>query len=127
MPQRESSAQPVTDDSRFPGRGRTLTSQTSTGNHDSTLQARLLSGSNSPERISAPAAIGGERSLIGSQSAVDSTAGATILLGQQGSIPSDEKVQKLVAMGFEKTQVEVALAAAEGDLNVAVEILSQQG
>lgn len=57
--------QPVTDDSRFPGRGRTLTSQTSTGNHDSTLQARLLSGSNSPERISAPTALGGERSLTG--------------------------------------------------------------
>ncbi|XP_009615889.1 rhomboid-like protein 15 isoform X1 [Nicotiana tomentosiformis] len=127
MPQRENSAQPVADDTRFPGRGRTLTSQTSTGNQDSTLQARLLSGSESPERISAPAAIGGERSLTGRQSAVDTTAGATRPLGQQGSIPSDEKVQKLVAMGFEKTQVEVALAAAEGDLNVAVEILSQQG
>ncbi|XP_055808663.1 rhomboid-like protein 15 isoform X2 [Solanum dulcamara] len=68
MPQRESSlsAQPVTDDSRFPGRGRTLSSQTTTGNHDSTLQARLLDGSSSPERISPTATIGGERSLAGS-------------------------------------------------------------
>ncbi|KAK4345852.1 hypothetical protein RND71_036028 [Anisodus tanguticus] len=127
MPQRESSAQPATDDSRFPGRGRTLTSQSTTGNHDSTLQARLLSGSNSPESISPTETIGGERSLAGRQSAVDTTSAATRPLVQQGSIPSDEEIQKLVAMGFEKTQVEVALAAADGDLNVAVEILSQQG
>lgn len=130
MPQRESSlsAQPVTDDSRFPGRGRTLSSQTTTTNHDSTLQARLLDGSSSPERSSPTATIAGERSLAGRLSAVDTTTTATRPLGQQASIPSDEEVQKLVAMGFEKTQVEVALAAAEGDLNVAVEILmSQQG
>ncbi|MCD9644047.1 hypothetical protein HAX54_032019 [Datura stramonium] len=128
MPQRESSAQPVTtNDSRFPGRGRTLSSQTSTGDHDSTLQARLLDSSNSPERISVTATIGGEPNLAGRQPAVDTSATATRPLGQQGSIPSDENIQKLVAMGFEKTQVEVALAASEGDLNVAVEILSQQG
>ncbi|XP_047253318.1 rhomboid-like protein 15 isoform X1 [Capsicum annuum] len=126
MPQRESSAQPVTDDSRFPGRGRTLSSQTTTGNHDSTLQARLLDGSSSPERISPTATIGGDQSLAGRLSAADTTDTPTRPLGQQGSIPSDEEIQKLVAMGFEKTQAEVALAAAEGDLNVAVEILSQQ-
>jgi len=40
----------------------------------------------------------------------------------------DEELKKLVGMGFEKTQAEVALAAADGDPNVAVEILmSQQG
>ncbi|CAN4118740.1 unnamed protein product [Withania somnifera] len=133
MPQRENSAQPLINDSRFPGRGRTLSTQATTGNHDSTLQARLLDGSSSPEHISPPATIGGDRSLAGRLTAVDTTATATATatrpLGQQqGSTPSDEKIQKLAAMGFEKTQVEVALAAAEGDLNVAVEILmSQQG
>lgn len=44
------------------------------------------------------------------------------------SVVSDEEIQNLVAMGFDKTQVEVAIAAADGDLNVAVEILmTQQG
>nr|GFB71549.1 rhomboid-like protein 15 [Tanacetum cinerariifolium] len=43
-----------------------------------------------------------------------------------GRVPSDAEIQKLVAMGFDKTQVEVAIAAADGDLNVAVEILMTQ-
>ncbi|KAI9122124.1 hypothetical protein K1719_006813 [Acacia pycnantha] len=43
-----------------------------------------------------------------------------------GCSSSDEKIKKLVSMGFDRTQVEVALAAADGDLNVAVEILMSQ-
>ncbi|OEL34863.1 Rhomboid-like protein 15, partial [Dichanthelium oligosanthes] len=38
----------------------------------------------------------------------------------------DEELKKLVGMGFEKTQAEVALAAADGDPNVAIEILMSQ-
>ncbi|KAI8560001.1 hypothetical protein RHMOL_Rhmol04G0220800 [Rhododendron molle] len=56
--------------------------------------------------------------------------GATAAAGghahHQGLVVSEEKIQKLVAMGFERTQVEVAVAAADGDFNVAVEILMAQ-
>ncbi|KAF6169853.1 hypothetical protein GIB67_034245 [Kingdonia uniflora] len=45
---------------------------------------------------------------------------------QQKPDTFDEEIQMLVAMGFEKTQVEVAIAAADGDSNVAVEILMTQ-
>ncbi|KAM7262113.1 hypothetical protein ACFE04_021190 [Oxalis oulophora] len=120
MPQRETSAQ-ATEDSRFPGRGRTLAASP-LGNPDASLQARLLDN-NSPNHPANTTPVGTGRQLP----VVDNpTAPAGILVPHQDFVGSDEAVQKLVAMGFDKTQVEVAVAAADGDLNVAVEILSQQ-
>lgn len=40
--------------------------------------------------------------------------------------PVLERILKLNALEFFQTQVEVALSAADGDLNVAVEILMSQ-
>ncbi|XP_024027007.1 rhomboid-like protein 15 [Morus notabilis] len=132
MPQRETSAQPTVDP-RFPGTGRALGSgrtQTATAdNSESNLQARLLDDS-SPQRSSDTATIGTGQQLSDERRAAENAATVTsaIPARHQGSVASDEQIQKLVSMGFERTQVEVALAAAEGDLNVAVEILmSQQG
>lgn len=131
MPHRETSSQNVqsTQDTRFPGRGRTLGAPRSemapSVTSDSNLQTRLLDNASSNGR-SEMAALnsGGER-----PPAVNS---ATELMSspqqQQALVVSDEDIQKLVSMGFDKTQVEVALAAADGDLDVAVEILmTQQG
>ncbi|XVF76009.1 hypothetical protein PTKIN_Ptkin13bG0233200 [Pterospermum kingtungense] len=133
MPQRETAAQSTQDDSRFPGRGRTLGSGQNTAvNSDLNLQARLLDNSspNNPSDISVAAAgerLSNERSQV--NNAVAAGAGGYPLPQmQQGSIASEEQIQKLVSMGFERTQVEVAIAAADGDLTVAVEILmSQEG
>ncbi|KAI3500628.1 hypothetical protein L1887_36452 [Cichorium endivia] len=44
-------------------------------------------------------------------------------LSVRKTFTSEEEIQKLLTMGFDKSQVEVAIAAADGDLNVAVEIL----
>ncbi|KAL2533439.1 Uncharacterized protein Adt_06790 [Abeliophyllum distichum] len=129
MPQRESNAQPTQDSDRFPGRGRALGSglsqPASTTNPDSSLQTRLLDDRNSLDHSSHPA-----RPQIsdGRPPAANGTGIPTRLTSNQGSVASEEEIQKLVAMGFERTQVEIAMAAADGDTNVAVEILmSQQG
>ncbi|OMO68723.1 hypothetical protein COLO4_29456 [Corchorus olitorius] len=131
MPQRETAAQSIQEDSRFPGRGRTLgAGQNAAVNSDSNLQARLLDNSN-PNNTSDIAAAGAGQGLSNERrspvnNAVAATAGGPVL--PQGPVASNEQIDKLVSMGFERTQVEVALAAADGDLNVAVEILmSQQG
>ncbi|KAL2453590.1 Uncharacterized protein Adt_48910 [Abeliophyllum distichum] len=58
--------------------------------------------------------------------AANGTGIPTRLTSNQGSVASEEEIQKLVAMGFERTQVEIAMAAADGDTNVAVEILMSQ-
>ncbi|KAK3029815.1 hypothetical protein RJ639_038003 [Escallonia herrerae] len=127
MPQGERSAQSAEESNRFPGRGRTLASGRSPEvfilGSDSSLQDRLLDDC-SPNRPSVAEATGGQQ-IDGRQSLVDS---ATLegLQGRQGSVTSEEETQKLVAMGFERTQVEVAFAAADGDLNVAVGILMSQ-
>ncbi|XP_043697073.1 rhomboid-like protein 15 isoform X2 [Telopea speciosissima] len=130
IPQRQTSTQ-AGQDERFPGRGRTLGSSrnqaASTVNSDSSLQDRLLDNS-SLDYLSEVAESGiGQRVSDDRRSAVDSVAavggGHT---RTQGSVTFDEEVQKLVTMGFEKTQAEVALAAADGDTNVAVEILMSQ-
>ncbi|GLT62579.1 hypothetical protein SLA2020_352020 [Shorea laevis] len=106
----------------MPGGGRSQ--MASAGNSDSNLQARLLDNS-SPDRPSDIAATGtGEQLSDGRRQAGNAAAG--VPGSHQGSVASEEEIQKLVAMGFEKTQVEVALAAADGDLNVAVEILMSQ-
>ncbi|XP_073276411.1 rhomboid-like protein 15 isoform X2 [Primulina huaijiensis] len=131
MPQRVPSTQMQTsqDSDRFPGRGRALGSglnqAASVANSNSSLQARLLDDNS--RQISTT--IGGEQQKSdGRLPTQNGTVEPTRIQTNQSSAPSDMEVQKLVAMGFERTQVEVALAAADGDLNVAVEILmSQQG
>lgn len=136
MPQRETSSpvQQTTQDGRFPGRGRTLgsvSSQTASGgSSDSSLQARLLENNNTADHPTQPGTNAGTQLMSdGRQPTADSAiATGNRVQHPQGQAASDEEIQKLVAMGFERTQVEVALAAADGDVNVAVEILmSQQG
>ncbi|KAK7284735.1 hypothetical protein RJT34_19488 [Clitoria ternatea] len=131
MPQREVSAQSA-EDSRFPGRGRTLGAgqgQMASALHsDSSLQARLLEDS-SPNRPLDSSTLHTTQQFSEGRHTVDNVATAAAVVPQrQGTVASEEDIKKLVSMGFDRTQVEVALAAAEGDLNVAVEILmSQQG
>ncbi|KAJ1390692.1 Ubiquitin-associated domain [Sesbania bispinosa] len=130
MPQREVSAQSV-EDSRFPGRGRALGSgqgQMASGRSDSNLQARLLEDSspNNPSDSAIPSTT--QRLSEGGHSVDHVATAAAGVPHHQGVVASEEEIKKLVSMGFDRTQVEVALAAADGDLNVAVEILmSQQG
>ncbi|XP_044507740.1 rhomboid-like protein 15 isoform X2 [Mangifera indica] len=121
IPRRGTSSQPA-QDSRFPGRGRTLGSTQGLVNPDINLQARLLDNSSPDPPLDTPSIGAGERLSNGRQSAVDNVDTA----GHQVSVVSNQEIQKLVSMGFEKTQVEVALAAADGDLNIAVEILMSQ-
>ncbi|KFK35111.1 hypothetical protein AALP_AA5G237700 [Arabis alpina] len=130
LPQREASNQ-SSEDSRFPGRPRTLSTARDptapAGETDPNLHARLLEDSSSPDRLS--------DATVTSMTEPNPTtrqvpiANAAVLPPSQGrGAASEEQIQKLVAMGFERTQVEVALAAADDDLTVAVEILmSQQG
>ncbi|XP_048432470.1 rhomboid-like protein 15 isoform X4 [Pyrus x bretschneideri] len=131
IPRRETSVQSAQDGHRFPGRGRTLGSGQSTvsdADSESNLQARLLDNSNS-ERPSDVAVIGTGQQLSDGRRATLNSAAAEIPVHHQMQdyVASEEEIKKLVSMGFERTQVEVALAAADGDLNVAAEILSQQG
>ncbi|KAK9058738.1 hypothetical protein SSX86_023580 [Deinandra increscens subsp. villosa] len=132
MPRREVLPQSTDENSRFPGRGRTLgATQTETGptnGSDSSLQARLLESGNSPVHPSSQEAIGAEQQRNNRrQPGIDARSTATLGAPlSQETLPSDEEIQKLLAMGFDKTQVEVAIAAADGDLNVAVEILMTQ-
>lgn len=131
MPQRGTPIQSTEEDHRFPGRGRTLGATQNQTTPDTSLQARLLDNSSPNRRSLDVAAVGagephsdGRLSLDNSRDLARVTSPPT----PQVAPVSEEQIQKLVAMGFERTQVEVALAAADGDLNVAVEILmSQQG
>ncbi|KAF2591302.1 hypothetical protein F2Q70_00041101 [Brassica cretica] len=115
--------------SRFPGRGRTLSGTAHdptppAGETNPNLHARLLEDS-TPDRLS-DATVTGIAEPIPAARQVP-IANATVLPQSQGRVAaSEEQIQKLVAMGFERTQVEVALAAADDDLNVAVEILMSQ-
>ncbi|KAK7378903.1 hypothetical protein VNO80_04352 [Phaseolus coccineus] len=128
MPQREVSTQ-STEDSRFPGRGRALGSgQGQTASHlqsDSNLQERLLEDTspNNPVVSSTPS---NTHQLSEGRHSADNVATATGVPQHQGAVVSEEGISKLVSMGFDRTQVEVALAAADGNLNVAVEILMSQ-
>ncbi|KAL3625972.1 Rhomboid-like protein 15 [Castilleja foliolosa] len=126
MPQRESSPQTAQDNGRFPGRARTLGSTTnqaaSLSNSDSNLQTRLLDDSDNLDQASHPPAI--QRDTR--PTVVNNAVMPTRTQNNQGSVTSEEEIQKLVAMGFDRTQVEVALAAADGDLTIAVEILMSQ-
>ncbi|XP_035815502.1 rhomboid-like protein 15 isoform X3 [Zea mays] len=104
MPSRHTSTAQEGEDPRFPGRARTL-------------------GSVGTE----PTAREASAHLHARHTAVNTVrADATVTAEQVDTF--DEELKKLVGMGFEKTQAEVALAAADGDPNVAIEILmSQQG
>lgn len=132
MPRREVSSQSTEESSRFPGHGRTLGATqmetVSNNSSDSSLQARLLESPVRPSTQEPPIGAGQQRNDR-RQPGIDNTAAATMGAPvSQVTVASNEEIQKLLAMGFDKTQVEVAIAAADGDLNVAVEILmSQQG
>ncbi|OIW11414.1 hypothetical protein TanjilG_05185 [Lupinus angustifolius] len=128
MPQRGVSAQ-TNEDSRFPGRGRTLgASQGQMASHlhsDSNLHASLLDNSSPNHPLEST--LGTNRKLSGGRHSADNVPTATAVVPPpQGAIASEEGIKKLVSMGFDRTQVEVALAAADGDVNVAVEILMSQ-
>ncbi|KAK1313725.1 Uncharacterized protein QJS10_CPA06g01965 [Acorus calamus] len=117
-----------TQDSRFPGRGRTLGSirnhAASQNDADSDLQARLLDDSTYPP--GAAPVTSGQRNSDAREVAVEARGVSAVPTIDQGPDSFEEDMRKLVAMGFEKTQVEVALTAADGDPNVAVEILMSQ-
>jgi len=119
MPNRQASTGQEGEDPRFPGRARTLGSagaEPAAREASANLHARLLDNTTPSEP------------LTNSQHTVANTvrADATVTADQVDTF--DEELKKLVGMGFEKTQAEVALAAADGDPNVAIEILmSQQG
>ncbi|KAH7661610.1 Rhomboid protease protein [Dioscorea alata] len=128
MPRRETTFQ-STQDPRFPGRGRTLASthnqSASAVEPDMGLQTRLLDDSVTNHPSETPLMTGPRasdaRNLTGDTQVAGSLATYT-----QATDSFDEELKKLVAMGFEKTQAEVALAAADGDPNVAIEILMSQ-
>lgn len=133
MPPRESLPNQSLQDPRFPGRGRTLVSSqiqsTSRIGSETELQTRLLDRSSQPQ---APSPM----MPIITRETVTSNARHTHRENSQQSGPThmnqghtqthDEAIQNLVAMGFEKAKAEVALAAANGDLALAVELLSSQ-
>ncbi|KAJ4788500.1 Rhomboid family protein [Rhynchospora pubera] len=121
IPQRGTSVVQEGQDPRFPGRGRTLGSarnQSSTTDSDSNLQERLLDDT-APTH--APTDLRDVRNPTVNTVEVDGS-----VLTNQGSDSFEEELKKLVAMGFEKTQAEVALAAADGEPSVAIEILMSQ-
>nr|GLL30269.1 rhomboid-like protein 15 [Ipomoea trifida] len=107
LPQRENPPQSMQEDSRFPGAGRTLGSNpnrgSSIGNPDSNLMARLLDDNDSQGHLSAPS-LGGQQKPTGRPAAAENTVAAatTRESRHEGHVPSDEDIQKLVAMGFEK-------------------------
>lgn len=132
MPRRETSFQTQsTEDSRFPGRGRPLGGGGNLSpSSDSSLQARLLDNNGTGQYPVVAAGGAAQRLSDARGPAIDDS---EVVVSRspardQGQVASEEEIQKLVSMGFDRTQVEVAVAAADGDLNVAVEILmSQQG
>ncbi|XP_047957139.1 rhomboid-like protein 15 isoform X1 [Salvia hispanica] len=131
MPQRENSVETAQGSDRFPGRGRTLGSQTnraaSVANSDSNLQARLLDDVDERDQQTTPSRGGGGQPMPdGRPPVVNSAVQPARMQNNQGSVATEEEIQKLVAMGFDRTQVEVAIAAADRDLNVAAEILMSQ-
>ncbi|XP_020255982.1 rhomboid-like protein 15 [Asparagus officinalis] len=130
MPQR-GTTEVAAQDPRFPGRGRTLgaTREQSTAAADSdlSLQARLLDDSSQDHQLeTSPRSTGAHTSDARHLALSAGGAGALATQDDQGLDSFDEELKKLVAMGFEKTQAEVALTAADGDPNVAIEILMTQ-
>ncbi|CAH1427886.1 unnamed protein product [Lactuca virosa] len=102
MPRREVAPQSAGENSRFPGRGRTLgATQTETvssnASPDSTLQTRLLESGNSPVHPSTQEAIARNDRR---QGGINTDATAAV------SVVSDEDIQKVVVMGFDKISEE---------------------
>ncbi|KAL4200390.1 hypothetical protein AMTRI_Chr03g56210 [Amborella trichopoda] len=133
VPLRETTADESAQDSRFPGRGRTLGSTRNQAAHtagpDPELHARLLDSNPQDPPLDRPViAPGGARLSDGRQAAVENVAGAPVpIVRNQVQSNYNEEVKRLVAMGFEKNKVEVALSTAEGDPSLAVEILTSEG
>eukprot|EP00250_Pteridium_aquilinum_P002184 c12381_g1_i1 orf=563-1768(-) len=126
VPQRE-----LTVDERFPGRGRTLATGSTTTNRtisgsDTGLQARLLDreAGTDTELLHSRGGMPTAPNPRSSQADFPSEVHTTYL--NQDSHGNAESVSSLVAMGFEQKKAEVALDAANGDLAMAVEILSSQ-
>ncbi|KAH0455898.1 hypothetical protein IEQ34_015930 [Dendrobium chrysotoxum] len=130
MPQRQTTTNQPAQDSRFPGRARTLGStrnQPASGvDSDLSLQAGLLENSETYNHLET-SAIGTGIQPSDARHLNVLTERATELASHNQSLDSfEEKLKKLVGMGFEKTLAEVALAAADGDTNIAIEILMSQ-
>ncbi|KAG0467756.1 hypothetical protein HPP92_017084 [Vanilla planifolia] len=132
VPLREATTNQPAQDERFPGRGRTLGSArnqpTSGIDSDLSLQAGLLENSDTRSQSEAP--------VVGMGTRLSDARHLNVLtVPTNEPTPDDqrldnfeEELKKLVAMGFDKTRAEVALAAADGDTSIAIEILmSQQG
>ncbi|XP_062215062.1 rhomboid-like protein 15 isoform X1 [Phragmites australis] len=117
VPSRRTPTTQEQEDPRFPGRARTLATagtEPTAREANANLHARLLDNTTPSDP------------LTHSQHTAANTVrvDATVTPGQADTF--DEELKKLVGMGFEKTQAEVALAAADGDPNVAIEILMSQ-
>ncbi|PWZ54115.1 Rhomboid-like protein 15 [Zea mays] len=105
------------EDPRFPGRARTLGSvgtEPTAREASAHLHARLLDNTTPSDP------------LTNTQHTAVNTVRADATVTAEQVDTFDEELKKLVGMGFEKTQAEVALAAADGDPNVAIEILMSQ-
>nr|AGT16744.1 hypothetical protein SHCRBa_015_N03_R_310 [Saccharum hybrid cultivar R570] len=112
MPSRHTATAQEGEDPRFPGRARTLGSagtEPAAREASAHLHARLLDNTTPSDP------------LTNTQHTAVNTVRADATVDT-----FDEELKKLVGMGFEKTQAEVALAAADGDPNVAIEILMSQ-
>ncbi|KAH9322807.1 hypothetical protein KI387_017446, partial [Taxus chinensis] len=131
LPQREISADETQQDSRFPGRGRTLASSQNQlparFGSDSELQTRLLERSGQQEARSEmrPISTRGTVTSNARPAQMGNLLPADLAATDQGHVQNHaEAIQNLVAMGFEKSKAEVAVVAANGDLTLAVELLS---
>ncbi|KAI5063045.1 hypothetical protein GOP47_0021592 [Adiantum capillus-veneris] len=125
VPQREMAV-----DERFPGMGRTLAGGTTTTNtatsvgNDSGLQARLLDRESGPD--SNVVHVRGEAPMAPNSRPAGYPSPVLSAFENQNPHDKAESLSSLIAMGFEQNKAEVALDAANGDLAMAVEILSSQ-
>lgn len=129
MPQRGRTTDQTGQDSRFPGRGRTLNStlhqSAPPADSDLNLQARLLDDP-APNPVRAAEVRDGPRISDARHFTLEAD-GDTDVGGLSQDLGNfEEELKKLVSMGFEKIQAEIALTAADGDPNVAIEILMTQ-
>lgn len=129
MPQREMT-EGAAQDPRFPGRGRTLGSardqSAAAPESNLNLQTRLLDNSSEDHLSVASAQSTGSHIPDARRLASDNGRVGELAVHNQDTDRFDVVLKELVAMGFEKTQAEVALTAADGDPNVAIEILMTQ-
>lgn len=131
MPQRGRTTDQPGQDPRFPGRGRTLNSANQQSapraEADLSLQTRLLDDP-APVPVRAAGLNDGPWISDARQFTLQ-TEGDAELAGhpqRQGLDSFEEDLKELIAMGFDKLQAEIALTAADGDPNVAIEILMTQ-